>query len=131
MFLFSAQSGNESLKSTNILIVCANNVINNLGLNIENTNNNLFIVRKAAHFYEYFLLGACISIICLNFKFYLTLPLCLIVAFLDEFHQTFIEGRSGQLSDVLLDYFAAFVSIIIIYTIYKKLLNCSFLCCKN
>ncbi len=34
---------------------------------------------------------------------FLTVLLCFIYACTDEFHQTFVEGRTGQFSDVLID----------------------------
>ena len=41
-------------------------------------------IRKLAHFTEY-------------------LILCILYAFTDEYHQTFINGRTGQILDVLID----------------------------
>lgn len=67
-------------------------------------------IRKTAHFTEYAVLG------CLWFLFFAALCgqggkwqfwCCLVLVFLsaagDEFHQTFIPGRSGNLKDVLID----------------------------
>ena len=66
-------------------------------------------VRKAAHFAEYALLGALLTcgFMCIKFP----MPLRALFSFLiraaaaaaDEYHQTFVSGRSGMLTDVLLD----------------------------
>lgn len=67
------------------------------------------LVRKGAHFTEYALLAISIA-----FHFYVCkkrgLPLILISVLIsafyastDEFHQLFVEGRGGQVRDVILD----------------------------
>ncbi len=66
-------------------------------------------VRKAAHFAEFAVLGALIMIFLSTFD--IKRILCALISVLgsavyaafDEFHQTFVSGRSGQISDVLLD----------------------------
>lgn len=72
-----------------------------------------FIVRKTAHFLEYTILGALLS---LTFRelftekkrrvfpaFLIGLGIGILYAAADEFHQTFVSGRSGELRDVLID----------------------------
>lgn len=67
------------------------------------------VVRKTAHFLEYAALAASLV---LNFTIWkvdlrrnlgLSVLITTAYAITDEFHQTFIPGRSGQVSDVLLD----------------------------
>ncbi len=48
--------------------------------------------------------------------------ICFIYACTDEFHQTFIEGRTGQFSDVLIDTLGALIGSCI-YIIFYKLLK--------
>lgn len=67
------------------------------------------VVRKGAHFGAYFILG----ILTLNGlrqvggkgakAAALALCLCFLYAITDEIHQLFIPGRSGQITDVLID----------------------------
>jgi VanZ family protein len=66
-------------------------------------------VRKTAHFIEYALLAAAFV---LHFtirkvgsrgKLGFSVLITAVYAMTDEFHQTFVPGRSGQVSDVLLD----------------------------
>lgn len=69
------------------------------------------IVRKSAHFAAYAVLG-----FLMYFSFatlrnckskykpvMLSLPLCVVFATTDEYHQTFVDGRAGRFSDILID----------------------------
>jgi len=66
-------------------------------------------VRKTAHFTEYAVLAflavrACMATFSLvRWRYLLALSLVVIVAFLDEFHQSFYSSRSGSIWDVALD----------------------------
>ena len=67
------------------------------------------IIRKLAHFTVYLILGILVA----NGLIYtrtsrintilLALLICILYAISDEIHQIFIPGRSGQVSDVLID----------------------------
>lgn len=69
-----------------------------------------YAVRKLAHFCEYALLGfwytLCLRVYTRHTVRYISWPLFLLlfVANVDETIQTFVSGRSGQLSDVWLDF---------------------------
>lgn len=70
-----------------------------------------FYIRKTAHFSIYALLGACAHFGTLANKkisrqknVFISLLICLVYASSDEIHQLFVSGRSGQISDVLLDF---------------------------
>jgi VanZ family protein len=73
---------------------------------LENINH---IVRKGAHFSEYALLACMFALHLIALrkkgKLLLLLPVGLsaIYASTDEFHQLFVAGRSGQITDVLID----------------------------
>ena len=66
-------------------------------------------VRKAAHFAEYALLGALLTcgFMCLRLPMPLralySFLICAAAAVADEYHQTFVAGRAGMFTDVLLD----------------------------
>ena len=71
-----------------------------------------YFVRKAAHMTEYFLLTLSVYLplkVCLTkritFPKRILLGFCITVLFaaLDEFHQTFVPGRSGNFTDVCID----------------------------
>lgn len=83
------------------------------------------VVRKTAHFILFALLGA-------SWYYYLrtlgnftpgftslsSFSFVLLYAFLDELHQTFVPGRAGSLSDVMLDATAGIAGIAVFATIY-------------
>jgi VanZ family protein len=68
-----------------------------------------FIIRKCAHFVEYFLLSLLILRALrgdrneLRFAWVTAIVVVGGYAALDEFHQSFVPGRTAELSDVLLD----------------------------
>lgn len=66
-----------------------------------------FLVRKAAHFTEYFILGVLLSLTVREAKWnrVLLAPWVLgtLVASCDETIQLFSDGRAGQVTDVMLD----------------------------
>lgn len=69
-----------------------------------------FVIRKAAHMGEYFILlfliyrGANKTIpVKENKIIFLTLLLTIFYAFSDELHQTFVSGRSGKFFDIWID----------------------------
>jgi VanZ family protein len=106
IFIFSSQPGDVSDKQSRLVIY----VFNALGLNLNSMLGELsnFIVRKGAHFTEYFIL----SILTYNavkedFKLPNALLISILVVFLyacsDEFHQSFVPGRGPAFRDVLID----------------------------
>lgn len=87
-------------------------------------------VRKTAHFCEYALLAGTIILHLLALKskgkviFFVPVIIAGIYAITDEYHQTFVAGRSGRVSDVLLDTAGALTGAIIfcliIYMIRRR-----------
>lgn len=78
-----------------------------------------FIVRKVAHVTEYFILT--IIILC-TYKIYLRKKIflksfitSLFLASIDEFHQLFISGRTGQVKDILIDSIGITLGLIVFY----------------
>lgn len=86
-----------------------------------------FIVRKCAHFTIYGILGffsffTFITYKKINLKIRLLMisATCLLYSISDEFHQTFVVGRSGEIRDVIID-FSGSVLFIIILTLLSQL----------
>ena len=48
---------------------------------------------------------------------FIALLFSILCAFFDEFHQLFVDGRSGQIKDVLIDSMGAFVTLLILRNI--------------
>ena len=86
------------------------------------------IVRKLAHFSEFFIQGAalsgCIFTINYNKNFIYVLFTGILTACVDEYIQLFFEGRGSQVSDIFIDFsgtcFSVIIFIIIWYFIKKK-----------
>ena len=86
-------------------------------------------VRKFAHFSIYTLLGMSIAGLTCTYEInnkkraIITIVSGALYAMTDEIHQTFIAGRSGQITDVMLDTFGVIVGtalILKIMLIFKK-----------
>jgi len=81
------------------------------------------LIRKFAHFFAYMILG----LISMNvFKKHpkrvlISLLICVVFASSDEFHQLFVPGRGGMLTDVVIDSLGGILGLIIfeVLCIYK------------
>ncbi len=109
LFIFgmSAFNGDESSELSGGLLEYINSVLSLLGLGDILTEH---ILRKTAHYTEYFILGGLFVLDGLSYignfrksiKF--TLSAGLITACLDEFSQSFSEGRTPGVTDVIIDF---------------------------
>ena len=79
-------------------------------LNYE-ANSIQFYVRKAAHMTEYFLLAVAVSF---PLYVYRVRGFCAGFAGLDEYHQSFVSGRSPSVRDVCIDSSGALIGIILV-----------------
>ena len=86
----------------------------------------IFLVRKSAHTVAYFVLGILIFNIVKDFRLNgarLAIAISVAVAFLyavsDEFHQLFVQGRSCELRDVMIDTVAAAVGVCLYYLLHR------------
>lgn len=79
------------------------------------------MLRKAAHFTEFFCLGAVCSYwpARRHKSFYAHMLMGLLVALLDETIQLFSAGRSAQVSDIWIDYGGFCIGKLLIYIIFK------------
>lgn len=116
IFSFSAQTADESgqlsmLVSEKVVLLLGKLTSGNLdtaqvGVYVDEIH---FLVRKMAHFSEYFLLGLTLSLPLYVYRlrgFWLVLAaglFCAGFAGLDEYHQMFVAGRSPALRDVAID----------------------------
>lgn len=129
IFIFSNSSFNADISSkhsTSVLEI-VNNLFDEFEINIDFTET---FVRKSAHFVEYFVLGVLLSF---NIYVFLLKPcvkllfvplIGLAVSCVDETIQLFSSGRSCQISDILLDFFAVCTAFIISFVIIN-LINIS------
>lgn len=85
------------------------------------TNKLNLPLRKFMHFAIYMILSIFIlktlKYANIKNKYFITILICFVYALTDEYHQTFISGRTGQFIDVLIDTLGASIGTII----YNKL----------
>lgn len=130
IFNFSSQNGTESSGTSDKILVKIIEVVKNKQLNSiekeEYINKYSFVIRKAAHFTAYFILGLLVLWLIKDLyyitptTFIFSLIFCFIYSCTDEIHQLFINGRHGSLIDVLIDTSGALTAITIFYLILKK-----------
>ena len=123
IFIFSSMTGGESSSlSKNILAGLINNSVTS-----KHTFDLLhLLLRKSAHFLEYFILSALIY----NYlRFYnlkqnslyiLVFIFNLVCSIFDELHQILIQGRTGKVVDVLIDSLGAIIFLIIIIIVNRN-----------
>lgn len=84
-----------------------------------------FLLRKCAHFSEYFVLGILMrqSILQTGIRHKLIVAFvgCVMVASIDETIQRFVSGRSGQIADVILDSVGALCGICFVVLMGKMI----------
>ncbi len=130
IFLFSQDSGVSSSNKSDTL---ANDVISFIS-DITNTDYDklyskldlvIHIIRKSAHFLEYFILGFLAIRVLKDYNALDTrlcvigILLCFLYACSDEIHQLFVSERSGRISDVFIDTVGASLSIYLYYLFHK------------
>ena len=119
IFMLSSFNGNISSAESNSIVIFISNLIHYTG----DINTLEIIIRKMAHFTEYFILG----ILVINALKYntikdmmkLSILICILYASLDEIHQLFVQGRDGKIFDVLIDTLGS-LSGIFLYKFLRK-----------
>lgn len=133
IFSFSNDSGVVSTKKSDGFIINAIEMVLQRDLSEKEkeqwTTYLVKPVRKGAHLFVYTILG---SLLALNISEYckdkrkmalLALFMSFLYACSDEVHQLFIVGRSGQVSDVLLDMIGAGIGILIVLFVVRMLMK--------
>lgn len=120
IFVMSSFDATSSSNQSNFIVDIITSIIN-----IKDIGLLSLIIRKLAHFIEYFILG----ILVINFitrydkKIIIAILLCIIYATSDEIHQIFVPGRSCQIIDIMIDSLGSIMGIYLYKLITKK--------CKN
>ncbi len=116
IFYMSNQPGDVSTKQSGLVLKLFQMI--GIDLNKELGELATFVVRKAAHFTEYFIL----HLLAINvMKYYFNIKKAILYAFIfsvfyactDEIHQYFIPGRTMAFKDVLIDSSGALLAIVI------------------
>ena len=127
-FAHSLMSAEDSTVESEGALGFLNDFFNSLGIPLELTDN---VIRKIAHFSEFTVIGGLLLSCAYSFdRFkpyrysFAVLFTGLFTAVTDEFIQLFSDGRSGQITDVLLDFSGVVTGTLIMllfYFIYIKL----------
>ena len=120
IFFFSSDSGDASTKKSRGIVRPLCNYL--IGDRLSGDTKEIIIdcteifLRKTAHFTIYFCLGlSVISFLCefyeITYKIIIySVLFVFIYACSDEIHQLFINGRSGELLDIVIDTLGGFVA---------------------
>ena len=140
IFLFSNMDSDKSNQKSeqviNTVVETTINKTNDLGIIKEpnDVKRNEIVVklnkplRKCMHAFVYFvlsllLLNALTISGVKNLKLYLIcLIICFIYSIIDEYHQTFVIGRTGQFIDSIIDTFGSIIGLISYY-FKRKIIN--------
>lgn len=118
IFLFSNQTGSDSARVSSGV----HKALNFISL------FKFFPIRKVAHFSLYFLLFLLINSFVNNYVrsnikcYIISFVVSVIYAISDEYHQTFIAGRSGCIKDVFIDTFGVLMALLV-YNIFLYFRN--------
>lgn len=123
IFYMSNQPGDVSSKQSGLVL----KLFQVLGIDLNKELGELatFIVRKTAHFTEYFILYL-LTINVMKYYFNIknailySLIFSILYACTDEIHQYFIPGRAMAFKDILIDSSGALTAMIITKIISKK-----------
>lgn len=127
--LSSMNSKESNTKSkeiiSNTITITNPSTTNNLKKQITNKLNLPF--RKLSHMMIYFILSILVMNLLLVYKIdilksiIIGFSICLVFSSLDEYHQTFVSGRSGKISDVGIDLIGSTLGISSFVLGYKKI----------
>ena len=116
----SVLPGTESGNLSGNVLNFVNSFLKKVGINKEVSH---YMIRKAAHFTEHMCFGACLLVTLRAYTQevlkYISniLFIGLLVPVIDEFIQLFIDGRGGEIKDVIIDFSGLLVGIIISFII--------------
>ena len=138
IFIMSSMDTNESnsksKKTLNEIVEKTVETTNGMGITdkhptqskLNNVINKLnYPFRKMAHASEYLILSILLLIALKNSGvrdiklFIIAVSICFIYACTDEYHQTFVNGRTGQFIDVIIDTIGAFIGSLFYKLIIK------------
>lgn len=133
IFMFSAQNAETSSETSGGFVsVIIENIYSDFNDLPQDVQNNLIteitvIVRKSAHFFEYFVLGALSFFAVITFVDYkvalcdaAALLICVVYSVSDELHQYFVPGRACRALDVLIDSSGSLLALVLLTAVFVK-----------
>ena len=119
---FSLQDGSRSSLQSGMITTTIQSLLSNIGIDIERQLLS-FLIRKAAHFTEFFILGVLVKQSTFDLKNTIPLYLACLVPVIDETVQSFIPGRAMAITDMFIDLSGilfGFLIMNLIHNIHKK-----------
>lgn len=130
IFSFSKENGKTSTRhSDSVIIVFSESILHRKLTSKEKEfyiDKFVYVVRKSAHGFIYFLFGISIISFIKEFTFlswkqvFFSTLFVLLYACSDEIHQLFISGRSGEIFDVFIDTIGGFLGISFYFKFYER-----------
>lgn len=131
IFYMSAQDGSESSNSSGVIVKTVVRIMFKDFESLDEASQTEImttatqIIRKVAHFTEYFLLSWAAFFhftvinerVAIKRKLLWTFLFSALYAVSDEIHQLFVPGRSGNIKDVVIDCMGALLTVVIILLI--------------
>ncbi len=134
IFMFSAQNAEMSSKTSGTVVTRVVETVYPKYKTLPKekqqdiTNVTTIIVRKTAHFLEYFVLGvfSFFTVVAytkqkLKWRFAIAVAFCVIYSISDELHQYFVPGRACRMFDVFIDSMGSVVAVLLLAVVTKKI----------
>lgn len=116
IFIMSSFNGIMSSNQSGSIAVLIYNLFD-----ISDTEKVSFIVRKCAHVSEFFILGILVINLVSKYNvkhiYLISFIVCVLYASSDEFHQLFVPGRSGQVTDIFIDLIGVVLGLLLVFLI--------------
>ena len=132
MFIFSLSNDNgvvSTKKSDGFIIKMVETISHKRLSDSEKEKWTTYLVvpvRKGAHLFVYLILGLLVYSLITEFisnsykSLLLSIGISLLYACSDEIHQLFVSGRSGQVSDIILDVFGSLLGVLVFKFIFER-----------
>ena len=134
IFINSLKTGFASSEASGLLVNIADDILAIFNIVIKRDTLS-FLIRKAAHFTEFSILGIftynLMKLFSFKYKikvyknvnistYIIVLIICLIIAITDETIQFFVPGRANSIYDVLIDFSGSLFTVLIVVLINLK-----------
>lgn len=126
IFWFSSKDADTSSQQSDEVIVKLRLMTEEeMTSNPEKASKYRFGVRKSAHFIMYMVLATFVFLTiknfteALGFSFVFGHMVVTLLAGIDEYHQSFVPGRSMELRDVMIDSAGALLAMLLLYILFK------------
>ena len=118
IFYMSSCNGNVSSDQSGTIAYVLHNI-----LSINYSDKLIFIIRKCAHVSEFFILGILVINLVSKYNvkhiYLISFIISVLYSSSDEFHQLFVSGRVGSMTDIFIDMIGIITALLIMYLFNK------------